>query len=275
MSKLYVGRDGTRCDGNIYGYSTFMWILAQKPQASDDQSFLSMITIKFAPNLRDDYTMQHRYARKSIAGYFNKDLFFSGIFAIMIVWQYQDFLARFRKSALPDPTAKTYKETVRLQTVTWLEANKLQQYLISGAYLFQLVQRQVFNLLPKDTEGAKKINPIEFDLYVVSDAVFAGFSLFTFVFIQLFGEQWAQREDTLQYMNYMAVIAMLLGLLKFALMFLVIEKFSVLMISLKEMLMSTNSILVIMLIYMLLYSQVAVTFYADFGGIYKDVTIGI
>jgi hypothetical protein len=32
MNKIYVGKDATKCDGNIYGYSTFMHILTSKPK---------------------------------------------------------------------------------------------------------------------------------------------------------------------------------------------------------------------------------------------------
>lgn len=119
------------------------------------------------------------------------------------------------------------------------------------------------------------MNPIEFDIFVISDAFFAGFSLFTFIFFQLFGEDWALNPQLQSYLNYMSVTVITLGMVKFGLMFLVVEKFSILMISLKEMLMSTNSILVIMLIYMLLYSQFGITEYADMYPSYKDIITGM
>lgn len=142
MSKLYVGKEGTKCDGTILGYSTFLYILAQKPQASDDQTFYEKITIKKeSGNLDQDYTMQHIYARKSIAGYFKKDLFFSGLAVFLTTMQYMDFLGRFRKDALPAATSPKYEATVKINMSTWLDEHRFKQYLMSSLYLFQLVQR--------------------------------------------------------------------------------------------------------------------------------------
>lgn len=31
MDKIFIGKEGSQCDGNIYGYSTFMGILKKKP----------------------------------------------------------------------------------------------------------------------------------------------------------------------------------------------------------------------------------------------------
>ena len=32
MNNIYVGEGATECDGNIYGYSTFMHIIQSKPK---------------------------------------------------------------------------------------------------------------------------------------------------------------------------------------------------------------------------------------------------
>ena len=59
MNNIYVGKEGMKCDGNIYGFSTFMHILSQKPKkvATESQNdFMKMITIDFKYNLDVDYT---------------------------------------------------------------------------------------------------------------------------------------------------------------------------------------------------------------------------
>ena len=68
---------------------------------------------------------------------------------------------------------------------------------------------------------------------------------------------------------------MLCSLLKIGNLALVIERFSELILTLGQMLMSTNSILVIMLIWMLMYIQLGSTEYADLHSDYKNITESI
>mmetsp|Transcript_28400 Transcript_28400/g.43004 ORF Transcript_28400/g.43004 Transcript_28400/m.43004 type:complete len:287 (-) Transcript_28400:20-880(-) len=65
MNSIYVGKEANQCDGNIYGYSTFMHILTSKPKKSTDETkdgearpihnFLKMLTIDFDYKLDVDY----------------------------------------------------------------------------------------------------------------------------------------------------------------------------------------------------------------------------
>jgi hypothetical protein len=68
MNNIYIGKDATKCDGNIFGYSTFMHILTQKPKIAKagDSDFFNMITIDFKYKTDVDYTFQHRYRSRSI-----------------------------------------------------------------------------------------------------------------------------------------------------------------------------------------------------------------
>lgn len=59
MDKIYVGENASKCDGSIYGYSTFVHILTSKPKTiteGEKVSFLGVITIGFTPNMKDDYS---------------------------------------------------------------------------------------------------------------------------------------------------------------------------------------------------------------------------
>jgi hypothetical protein len=38
MNNIYIGKEATKCDGNIYGISTFMHIIIAKPKKPDDNS---------------------------------------------------------------------------------------------------------------------------------------------------------------------------------------------------------------------------------------------
>mmetsp|Transcript_13249 Transcript_13249/g.20706 ORF Transcript_13249/g.20706 Transcript_13249/m.20706 type:complete len:251 (+) Transcript_13249:1675-2427(+) len=107
MNNIYVGKEATQCDGNIYGYSTFMHIMTSKAkkQAEDSSEndhngsggrFLKMITIDFKYNLDVDYTFQHRYRSKAINFYFLKEILFGFMTCIFTLFVYFEFLDQFR-----------------------------------------------------------------------------------------------------------------------------------------------------------------------------------
>jgi hypothetical protein len=58
MNNIYIGKEATKCDGNIYGYSIFMHILTQKPKMAkqENNDFFKMITIDFDYKTDVDYT---------------------------------------------------------------------------------------------------------------------------------------------------------------------------------------------------------------------------
>ena len=57
MNNIYIGKEATRCDGNVYGISTFMHIMIAKPKKPDDKArFIDMITADFKYNTSVDYT---------------------------------------------------------------------------------------------------------------------------------------------------------------------------------------------------------------------------
>lgn len=105
MKNLYVGKEANMCDGNIYGYSTFMHILSSKPKKAAEEKdskddgknkFMSMITIDFAYKVDVDYTFQHRYRSKAINFYFLKEMFFGLLTCLFMLYIYFDYLDRFR-----------------------------------------------------------------------------------------------------------------------------------------------------------------------------------
>jgi hypothetical protein len=58
MIKLWHGKEATKCDGNIYGYSNLSHILWTKAKklSGKKYSYFQMISNFFEPNFKVDYT---------------------------------------------------------------------------------------------------------------------------------------------------------------------------------------------------------------------------
>lgn len=57
MFKLWVGKEATRCDGNLFGYSSMAHVITTKAKkAGGKASFFSMISNHFEVNFTVDYT---------------------------------------------------------------------------------------------------------------------------------------------------------------------------------------------------------------------------
>lgn len=59
MLSIWAGKEATHCDGNMYGYSNFAYILKSKPKKVQGRQsifmLMSMITNYFKPNTKVDY----------------------------------------------------------------------------------------------------------------------------------------------------------------------------------------------------------------------------
>ena len=58
MNNIFIGEDATKCDGNIYGFSTLLHILSSKPKIpkAGDDDFNKMVTIDYEYKIEVDYT---------------------------------------------------------------------------------------------------------------------------------------------------------------------------------------------------------------------------
>lgn len=74
---IWHGKEATRCDGNIYGYSNLMHIITTraKKMSGKSTSFLQMVSNYFEPNFTVDYSFQYRYRSKAISFFFYKEFF--------------------------------------------------------------------------------------------------------------------------------------------------------------------------------------------------------
>ena len=72
---IWHGKEATRCDGNIYGYSNLMHIISTKAKklSGNSDSYIQVISNYFEPNFKVDYSFQYRYRSKAISFFFKKE----------------------------------------------------------------------------------------------------------------------------------------------------------------------------------------------------------
>lgn len=88
---IWHGKEATRCDGNIYGYSNMMHIITTraKKMSGKTTSFLQMVSNFFEPNFLVDYSFQYRYRSKAISFFFYKE--FVCALAMLVIFQYINY----------------------------------------------------------------------------------------------------------------------------------------------------------------------------------------
>ena len=88
---IWDGKEATRCDGNIYGYSNLMHIITSraKKMSGKSTSLIQMVSNYFEPNFNVDYSFQYRYRSKSISFFFYKEFFCA--LAMLVIFQYINY----------------------------------------------------------------------------------------------------------------------------------------------------------------------------------------
>ena len=91
MLMIWNGKEATRCDGNIYGYSNLSHIISTKAKkiSGKKTSLMQMITNYFEPNFKVDYSFQYRYRSRDISFYFKKE--FMCALAMLVIFQYINY----------------------------------------------------------------------------------------------------------------------------------------------------------------------------------------
>lgn len=97
MNNIYVGKGATKCDGNIYGYSTFMHILTTPVASSNVSNLMEMITNNFHYITNLDYSFQHCYRSRAINIFFMKEMVF-GLVMLGLTYRifYFNYIIEFR-----------------------------------------------------------------------------------------------------------------------------------------------------------------------------------
>ena len=74
MLTIWKGKESTKCDGNILGYSNLVHNLATSvKKGGTSGGFFAVTTNFFEPNFKVDYQIQYRYRSKDISFYFSKE----------------------------------------------------------------------------------------------------------------------------------------------------------------------------------------------------------
>ena len=87
IMSMWKGKESTKCDGNIFGFSNLFHILLKKSKKVTDPktSYFDICTNYFKVNLEVDYTFQHYYRSRDISFFFKKEFFM----AIILLCVYQ------------------------------------------------------------------------------------------------------------------------------------------------------------------------------------------
>lgn len=85
MVMIWHGKEATRCDGNIFGFSNLAHIIMTRAKklSGKKNTLMQMITNFYEPNFKVDYSFQYRYRSKAVSYYFNKE-FLCAIFMLII-----------------------------------------------------------------------------------------------------------------------------------------------------------------------------------------------
>jgi hypothetical protein len=91
MVMIWHGKEATKCDGNIFGYSNLSHIIMTRAKkiSGRNQSLVQMITNYYSPNFKVDYSFQYRYRSKAISFYFYKEFFCA--LAMLVIFQYINY----------------------------------------------------------------------------------------------------------------------------------------------------------------------------------------
>ena len=86
MVMIWHGKEATKCDGNIYGYSNLSHIIMTRAKkiSGKKTSLMQMITNYYDPNFKVDYSFQYRYRSKAVSFYFYKEFFCA--FAMLVIF---------------------------------------------------------------------------------------------------------------------------------------------------------------------------------------------
>lgn len=75
MIMIWHGKEATKCDGNIFGFSNLAHIIMTRAKKMSGKkiSLMQMVTNYYEPNFKVDYSFQYRYRSKAVSFYFYKE----------------------------------------------------------------------------------------------------------------------------------------------------------------------------------------------------------
>ena len=145
MMSIYQGKETTKCDGNIKGYSSIYHVITSRPKRVPVQKFtlLKFLKNSFEPNFDFDYSFQYRYRSHSINFIFIKE-FICALF-ILCIFQFinYEYLDLFNTDELNGTEAEN-RQKIEDNIDTYRGYN-IVAFLFSFSLLGQCILKVIFN----------------------------------------------------------------------------------------------------------------------------------
>lgn len=259
MMSIYQGKETTKCDGNIKGYSLIYHVITTKHKKIAKDEFRWFVYLKnyFEPNYDFDYNFQYRYRSHSINFIFMKE--FICALAILIIFQYinYQYLSLFNIDEL---SSKSDSEKMRIleENINTYRNYNILAFLFSFSLIAQFLQKMIFNML--STTGALPIDKwtaldtISAILYIVSIFVVSNLSPDDFL-----------DSNTKDYIDYFMLLVLVVSWIRFFCFFLVIRDISKLLLTLVAMITDTLSFILIFACFLIIMASVFTTLYQDYN----------
>ena len=146
MMSIYQGKETTRCDGNIKGYSSIYHVITSRPKKISDVRIKWFPFFKnyFEPNYEFDYNFQYRYRSHSINYIFMKE--FLCALGLLIIFQYinYQYLSLFNIDEMSDLTEDQQREQLKENISTYRNYNLLA-FIFSFSLIAQFLLKLIFN----------------------------------------------------------------------------------------------------------------------------------
>lgn len=264
---IWHGKEATKCDGNIYGYSNLAHLImtSAKKISGKRTSLMQMITNYYEPNFKVDYSYQYRYRSKAVSFFFYKEFFCA--LAMLVIFQYINYkyLILFSDNYLDTPASSTVtKASSSASEKINRIISSIKEYInwnffalfFSAALMLQLLLKILFNICSKKKK-------IAFDKWTIMDTLSAILNILAVELIKNLTPEDFNIPSQKDLVDYFMIIVLCICWLRFFTYFLVVRSISKLILTLIAMIGDTLSFMFILTCYILIMASVFTTLYQD------------
>jgi len=259
MMSIYQGKETTRCDGNIKGYSSIYHVITSKFKkvAKEKLRFCQFLRNHFEPNYDFDYNFQYRYRAHSIYFIFLKE-FVCALF-ILCIFQYISYqyltLFNFDKMNHLSEAEKIDKLEENINTY---RGYNLLAFIFSFSLVAQCVLKLLFN-------SCTKTRKLPLDKWTIVDATTAILYIVSIFVISSLTPQDFLNQKKKDYIDYFVLLVLAITWIRFFSYFLVIRDISKLLLTLVAMVTDTLAFILIFACFLIIMSSVFTTLYQDYN----------